>query len=221
MPAKHGSKASSSPKSWGKRRMESPPPPPVLAPQSPRGGDVWAGGYLEKPGLERFPDRPVGYPCESKPLGSRSLRCFGGHGAFLQSCARRWGAGSAPPPPPLCRYTGHAGNFSERGGGQQSPKRGGRQRGSPLQALPQRLHNVASAIRRETMSDSEFQHIIVQAIIKHQFDTLTHTHRALPSLQPQRAEQPLPFPAHKEASTKGHGRVRIENRNNKKTPLGS
>lgn len=108
-------------------------------------------------------------------------------------------------------------------GGSSPPKRGGRRRGSPLQALAQRLHKVASAIRRETMSDSEFQHIIVQAIIKHQFNTLTRTHRALlpPPHQPQRAEQPLPFPAHKEVSTKGHGRVRIENRNNKKTPLGS
>lgn len=71
------------------------------------------------------------------------------------------------------------------------------------------------------MSDSEFQHIIVQAIIKHQFNTLTRAYRALPPLQLQRADQPLPLPAHKEASTKGHGRVRIENRNNKKTPLGS
>lgn len=114
--------------------------------------------------------------------------------------------------PPICAYTGPS-----------APQEGREAAWLPLQALPQPLHSVVSAIRRETMSESEFQHRIVQAIIKHQFNTLTHTHRESSALPPapERAEQPLPFPAHKEASTKGQGRVRIENRNNKESPLGS
>lgn len=114
--------------------------------------------------------------------------------------------------PPICGYTGAA-----------APQEEKEAAWLPLQALPQPLHSVVSAIRIETMSESEFQHRIVQAIIKHQFNTLTHTHTESSALPPapERAEQPLPFPVDKEASTKGQGRVRIENRNNKKSPLSS
>lgn len=45
--------------------------------------------------------------------------------------------------------------------------------------------------------------------------------RSLPFLQPHGEQAPLPFSPHKEPSTKGQGRVRIENRNHKKTSLGS
>lgn len=79
------------------------------------------------------------------------------------------------------------------------------------------------------MSDSEFQHIsiiiISQAVIKHGH---INAHTELCSNPPPPHNPPSaprsnlsPFPAHKEAATKGHGRVGIENGRHKRSPLGS
>lgn len=77
--------------------------------------------------------------------------------------------------------------------------------------------------RRETMSDSEFQHISIivsQAVIKHRHIN-AHTALLQPPPPPPSAPQSnlSPFPAHKEAATKGHGRVGIENGKHKRNPL--
>lgn len=68
------------------------------------------------------------------------------------------------------------------------------------------------------MSDSEFQRIIGRAIIKRGFDALTHGASPLPTFRGPSNLSPF-SPAHKGTSTKGHGRGRIENRDNKKPPV--
>lgn len=189
-PEKHGSQGGSSPQIWGQPGVGSPTTPLI-----PRGGED-----MQRFDLKRF-YQPNETSLRFQAAGERVPRCFGGARSLFTKPRAQVGCRQCPP-----TLWVHGKLQQTRWGASTPPKTGG-------QGLPQR-----SQTGRETMSDSEFQHIIGRVIIKRGFDALTHGASPPPHLP--RAEQPLPFfPAYKGASTKGHGRGRIENWDNKKPPV--
>lgn len=92
LPANMAPRPATHPETEGGSRDGMPTPQHLTVPGVQ--GATWGGLALKASTSQQL----VGYPCASQPLASGSRGVLGGHRAFLQRCARPWGADGAPLP---------------------------------------------------------------------------------------------------------------------------